>query len=369
MSEKIVVAVLYGGRSSEHSVSCVSAGAVIEHLDPERYEVIPVGITTAGKWTLGDGDITALKISDRTMPSVDDSRPEIALSVNPQRKGHILALDGEKAGSTVAIVDVVFPVMHGTFAEDGTIQGLLELSSVAYVGPGVLASSVGMDKEFTKIVLSRAGLNVGPYEVLRDGQQDLDQTQRDRLGLPVFVKPARGGSSLGISKVADWGQLPAAIAAAREYDHKVLIEAQIVGREVECGVMERADGQIRASAVAEIIMPTEQQQLQDVGESFYDFETKYLDNSCDYGLPAEISAQARDTIQNQSVLAFRALECSGLSRVDFFLTDSGLIVNEINTFPGFTPASMYPKMWAQSQVSYTTLLDALIHSGIARHQA
>ena len=363
---RITVAVLYGGRSSEHSVSCVSAGAVMSHLDVAVYEVIPVGITSAGTWTLGPEDVSDLRIVNRSMPVVDPHRPQVALGLSADDCGVLRFVDGDRAGEEIARVDVVFPVMHGTHAEDGTIQGLLELSGIPYVGPGVFASAAGMDKEFTKVVLGAAGLPIGQQVVLRPGTETLSAADRDRLGLPLFVKPARGGSSIGITKVSRPGELDAAIAEARRFDPKVIVEAAIVGREVECGVLQYPDGRVEASLPAELHIPGEPtgQPGEAEGDAFYDFDTKYLDDVCTFDLPADLPAGESDRLRALAVEAFDALDARGLSRVDFFVTDSGPVINEVNTMPGFTPISMYPQMWAATGVDYPTLLDTLVRTAL-----
>lgn len=364
---RITVAVLYGGRSSEHSVSCVSAGAVMSHLDRSVYDVIPVGITDSGVWTLGPEDFSDLRIVNRTMPVVDSQRPRVSLGLSTEDRGVLRFVDGEKAGDEIAHVDVVFPVMHGTHAEDGTIQGLLELSGVPYVGPGVFASSAGMDKEFTKIVLGAAGLPIGRQVVLRPGSATLSDNERTDLGLPLFVKPARGGSSIGITKVSRYEDLDTAIAEARRFDPKVIVEAAVVGREVECGVLEYPDGRVEASLPAELHIPGEPTDSEDegTGEAFYDFDTKYLDDVCTFDLPAELPQGQTDNLRELAVRAFHALDARGLSRVDFFVTEDGPVINEVNTMPGFTPISMYPQMWAATGVDYPTLLDTLVRSALA----
>lgn len=365
---RTTVAVLYGGRSTEHSVSCVSAGAVMSHLDRSRYDVIPVGITSSGVWTLGPDDVSDLRILGRTMPVVDPHRPRVSLGLSTEDRGVLRYVDGPEAGEVVARVDVVFPVMHGPYAEDGTVQGMLELSGVPYVGPGVLSSAAGMDKEFTKIVLGAAGLPIGRQVVLRPGAETLTAREREYLGLPLFVKPARGGSSIGISKVSRAEDLDAAIAEARRFDPKVIIEAAIVGREVECGVLEFPDGRVEASLPAELHIPGEStdREGESEGEAFYDFDTKYLDDVCTFDLPAQLPGEETARLQRLAVEAFHALEATGLSRVDFFVTADGPVINEVNTMPGFTPISMYPQMWAASGVDYPALLSTLVQTALAR---
>lgn len=356
------VAVIYGGRSNEHSVSCVSAGSVLAHLDPDRYEVVPIGITVDGRWVLGSTDSDDLAINGRELPKVDASSASITLSTDPTRVGELLALDGPDVGAVLATVDVVFPVLHGAYGEDGTIQGLLEMAGIPYVGPGVLASAAGMDKEFTKKLLAAEGLPVGVQVVLRPGTATLSEEQKETLGLPVFVKPARGGSSIGITRVTDWAGLEGALAHARLHDPKVIVEGAIIGREVECGVLEFPDGAVSASVVAEIRMPADDSD----SDAFYDFDTKYLDDVCEFDVPAHLDTEVSDQIRELAVRAFTALDCQGLSRVDFFVTAEGPVINEINTMPGFTSISMYPKMWKATGTDYGTLLSALVDTALAR---
>jgi D-alanine-D-alanine ligase len=359
---RIRVAVVFGGRSNEHAISCVSAGSILRNLDPERFDVVAVGITPDGSWVLTDGDPDALAITNRQLPGVSsESGTELALAADPQRAGQLVSLSPGGA-EVLASVDVVFPVLHGPYGEDGTIQGLLELAGVPYVGAGVLASAAGMDKEFTKKLLVAEGLPVGAYEVLRPSQPTLDVGPRERLGLPVFVKPARGGSSIGVSRVTSWDELPAAIAHARQHDPKVIVEAAVVGRELECGVLEFADGTLQASTVGEIRVAG----VRGREDSFYDFATKYLDDAAELDVPAKVDDDVSDAVRELAIRAFKAIDCQGLARVDFFLTDDGPMINEVNTMPGFTTISMYPRMWAASGVDYPTLLAAMVETALAR---
>ncbi|GAA5062384.1 D-alanine--D-alanine ligase family protein [Nocardia callitridis] len=353
---------VFGGRSNEHAVSCVSAGSVLRNLDPNRYEAVPIGITTEGSWVLGNSDVAALGLRDQALPAVDGSGTALALSTDPSRSGALVALDD--AGAALGAVDVVFPTLHGAFGEDGTLQGMLELAGIPYVGPGVLASAAGMDKEFTKKLLAAEGLPVGTQVVLRPGTATLSAADRDRLGLPVFVKPARGGSSIGITKVTGWDRLEDAIAVARAHDPKVVIESAIVGREIECGVLEFPDGRVEASLAAEIKMPEHGPAAEN--QDFYDFETKYLDDVCEFDVPAKLDDEVSDQVRELAVSAFKALDCQGLSRVDFFITAQGPVINEINTMPGFTAISMYPRMWEATGVDYRTLVSTLIDTAIAK---
>jgi D-alanine-D-alanine ligase len=354
---KTRVAVVFGGRSTEHGISCVSAGSVLAHLDRERFEVVPIGITRDGAWVLGTDDPEQLAIRDRKEPEVV-AGAAVALPGDPTRR-ELVFLEPGRGGEVLSSVDVVFPVLHGAFGEDGTIQGLLEMADVPYAGPGVLSSAVSMDKEYTKKLLAAEGLQVGTYEVLRRGQSTLDERGRERLGLPVFVKPARAGSSLGISRVTDYADLDAAIAEARRTDPKVIIEAAVTGREVECGVLEFPDGRVEASLPAELRVAAD--------SGWYDYESKYLDDVTEFDIPAKVDDDVIEELRSAAVTAFRALECQGLARVDFFVTaDGGLMVNEVNTMPGFTSISLYPRMWAHTGVDYTTLLSTLIDTALAR---
>ncbi len=356
--ERIRVAVVFGGQSTEHSVSCVSAASVLANLDPTRFEVLPVGITLEGSWVLGPADPASLAIEGRTMPSITTGTA-LTLPADPT-SANLVVLERGREGEVLSKVDVVFPVLHGAYGEDGTIQGLLEMVGLPYAGAGVLSSAVVMDKEFTKKLLAAEGLPVGRYEVLHRGQATLSAAQRERIGLPAFVKPARAGSSTGITKVTDWSELDGAVATARAIDPKVLVESAIVGREVECGVLEFPDGRVEASLPAEI-------RIAAGGPDWYDFETKYLDEVAELDIPAKLDDAVTERLRAMAVEAFRALDCQGLARVDFFVrADGSLVINELNTMPGFTPTSAYPKMWAVTGVDYPTLLSTLVDTAIAR---
>ena len=365
-AKRVRVGVVFGGRSNEHAISCVSAGSILRNLDPQRFDVIAIGITPGGSWVLTDGDPDALAITNRQLPAVTaESGTELALPADPGRGGQLVSLApgaGPDAGEVLASVDVVFPVLHGPYGEDGTIQGLLELAGVPYVGAGVLASAAGMDKEFTKKLLAADGLPIGSHAVLRPSRAALRAEECERLGLPVFVKPARGGSSIGVSRVSSWDQLPAAVATARRHDPKVIVEAAINGRELECGVLEMPDGTVEASTVGEIRVAG----VRGREDSFYDFATKYLDDAAELDVPAKVDDEIADTVRQLAIRAFKAIDCQGLARVDFFLTDDGPIINEINTMPGFTTISMYPRMWAASGVDYPTLLATMVDTALAR---
>jgi D-alanine-D-alanine ligase len=354
--KRIRVAVVYGGRSSEHGVSVVSAAGVLGALDPARYDVVPIGITPAGAWVLTDADPRALQISGRTLPEVEKGAA-VVLAGDPTSAG-LVVLEPGAGVQVLESVDVVFPVLHGRFGEDGTIQGLFEMAGVPYVGPGVFASAAAMDKEFTKKLLRAEGLPVGSYEVVRRGAA-VSGIDLAHLGLPVFVKPARAGSSVGITKVSDWADLPDALALAFEHDGKALVEAAVVGREIECGVLEDDAGRPQASVPAEIRLVR--------GHDWYDFEAKYLDDACEFDIPADLPPGVTERLQDAACRAFTALDCAGLARVDFFVTpDDGLIVNEINTMPGFTPISMFPQVWAASGVDFPAVVDRLIAAALRR---
>ncbi|WP_167103904.1 D-alanine--D-alanine ligase family protein [Mycobacterium sp. DL592] len=359
---RIRVAVVYGGRSSEHAISCVSAGSILRHLDPQRFEVVAIGITPEGSWVLTDARPETLAISGRQLPEVSGaSGAALALTADPLRRGELVSLE-PGAGEILTSVDVVFPILHGPYGEDGTIQGLLELAGVPYVGAGVFASAAGMDKEFTKKLLAAGGLPIGDHVVLRPRQAAPTLDDIERLGFPMFVKPSRGGSSIGVSRVMHADELPGAIAEARRHDPKVIIEAAIVGRELECGVLEFPDGSVRASAIGEIRVAG----VRGREDGFYDFATKYLDDAAELDVPAKIDDDVAEELQRLAIRAFEALDCQGLARVDFFLTEDGPVVNEINTMPGFTTISMFPRMWGASGVDYPTLVGTMVDTALAR---
>lgn len=351
-AERTRVAVIFGGRSGEHAVSCISAGSVLRHLDPDRYDVTAIGITPAGAWVQVEPALV-LEKDGHQLPSVSGGSA-VVLPADPT-SASLLPL-----GRGAAIdVDVVFPLLHGPFGEDGTIQGLLELADIPYVGAGVLASAAGMDKEFTKKLLAAEGLPQGDYVVLRRSRATLAPEERERLGLPVFVKPARAGSSLGVSRVDSWADLDSAIAIARQADPKVLVEAAMIGREIECGVLEYPDGHVESSPTAEIHV--------NAGHDFYDFNAKYLDDVATFDIPAVLSVEVTSQIRELAIRAFHAIDAQGLARVDFFVTDAGrVVINEVNTMPGFTPISMYPRMWGSAGLPYAELLTILIETAIAR---
>ncbi|SOC55182.1 D-alanine--D-alanine ligase family protein [Ornithinimicrobium cerasi] len=359
------VAVVFGGRSEEHSISCATAASVLRAMDRERYDVVPIGITREGHWVLVDDDPEALEIRDGRLPHVPDTGRQVIVPLGGLDQDlRVVATDGTVAD--LGPVDVVFPLLHGPFGEDGTIQGLLELADIRYVGCGVLASAAMMDKHVMKVLFSSAGLAVGPYTVITD----LDW-RRDRaaaldaaasLHFPVFVKPARAGSSMGVVKVDGPEELEAAVDKARSHDPKVLVEQGIAGREIECGVLQGRGADVpRISEVGEITVVGG-------GHEFYDFEAKYLDEaSVRIQVPAGVSDGVRAQVREVARRAFEVAGCEGLARVDCFVTEAGeVLINEINTMPGFTPFSMYPQAWAASGVSYPELVDELIQLALAR---
>lgn len=343
-SDKSRLAVVFGGRSSEHGVSCLTAREVLAAIDTDRYEVQPVGITRAGAWVEETADWGDLEKG--TLPAVRDDLPPFAWE-------------------RLREFDAVFPLLHGPWGEDGTIQGLLEMADVRYVGAGVLASAVSMDKPFTKTVFSAAGLPQIPYVTIRPWEWKQDRSRVEAriraLGLPVFVKPARAGSSSGVMMVDTWDELDGAILTAREFDPKVIVESAAKGkRELECAVIQGSDGKPIASVVGEITVAEESH------HDFYDFEAKYLDGTSVNVVPADIPVTLSERIRTYALQAFEAVGCEGLARVDFFLTDDGLVINEINTLPGFTPYSMFPVLWEASGVSYRNLVERLIQLALQR---
>jgi len=363
---KTRVAVLFGGRSGEHAISASTASGVLRAIDRDRYDVVPVGITREGRWVIAADDPERWQIADGRLPEVTaESGAEVVLSLT-QGERTLRVLEPGQVPALLGEVDVVFPLLHGPFGEDGTVQGLLELSDVHYVGAGVLASAVGMDKHFMKLVLAGQGLAVGPYVVIRPRDWERDPAACtaavEPLGLPLFVKPARAGSSLGITRVDDLADLPAAVEAARVHDPKVIVEAGIDGREIECAVLGGRDGApTRASLPGEIVVDHD-------SHAFYDFEAKYLDEAhVDLRCPADLPPHVLEEVREVAVRTFEAVEAEGLSRVDVFVTpDERVVVNEINTMPGFTPFSMYPRMWEASGVSYPELVDELIQLALER---
>lgn len=338
------VAILCGGRSSEHEISCISAGGVVAAINRSEFIPIIIGITKSGKWVHIAEDFP-LTIVNGVLPVIPEDAPRVVADVA-----------GFSIGGAPLHIDIVFPVLHGPFGEDGTIQGMLEMAGIPYVGSGVLASAAAMDKSFAKPIFAFHGMKVAEGVTVTAERWAADSIGVTReatsLSYPVFVKPARGGSSRGTTKVKSEDQLASAMSEALSFDSKVMIENAVVGAEIECAVLE-IDGIAQASVVGKISI--------DSKFEFYDFEAKYLDGATTIELPAPIDSKICDEIRKQAVIAFKALECRGLARVDFFLTDSGeIIINELNTMPGFTATSVFPKMWAASGVSYSEIISQLL---------
>ena len=385
---KIRVAIIFGGRGPEHSVSCMGGGNMLGAIDRDKYEVVPVGITRDGRWVLAADEPARLTAAEGQLPSVEAvAEPGTQVvpwaSQDPAARAPGLA---DQAGQALVAsapgqiphllgeVDVVLPVLHGPFGEDGTIQGLLEMAGVPYVGAGVLASAVSMDKEYMKIIFQARGLPVGPHVVVRERDWPPEEAdgsildpERKRvfdaiaeLGWPLFVKPARGGSSIGITRVTDPADLEEAVEAARAHDPKVLVEAAVEGMEVECAVLEGLDGgPPEASIPGQVVV--------DSGSVFYDFQAKYLASGTTMTIPAPIPADAGAQIRRLACAAFDAISCEGLARVDFFYAPAGaILVNEINTMPGMTPTSGFPMMWAATGLPLPQLIDRIIQTALRK---
>jgi D-alanine--D-alanine ligase len=374
------VAVVFGGRSSEHAISCLGAGYVLAALDRDRYEVVPVGIARDGRWILAPDDPARLAITGGELPSVEAMNApgtEIAARLDPATRGLVVTAPGDPPRS-LGEVDVVVPLLHGAYGEDGTIQGLLEMAGARYAGAGVFASAAGMDKEYMKLIFAARGLPVGRYVVVRDRDWRPPETERGaaraaatperkrvlddigELGWPVFVKPARGGSSIGTTRVPDPAGLEEAIEIAREHDPKVLAEAAVPGMEIECAVLEgAAGGPPDASVPAQVL----------IGGSaeFYDFQAKYLESDTAMAIPPPIPPDAIEEVRRLACAAFDALSCEGLARVDFFYTPDGrIILNEINTMPGMTAASAFPLMWEATGLTLPQLMDRIIQTAVRK---
>jgi D-alanine-D-alanine ligase len=387
---KIRVAVVFGGRGPEHAVSVMGAGNMLAAIDRTRYDVIPIGITRDGGWVQVSDEPARLAVTGGELPSVEAAAVPGApvlpsSSVMPWARGAAdpAITPPAQIPAQLGEVDVVLPVLHGPFGEDGTIQGLLEMAGVPYVGAGVLSSALSMDKEYMKLVFAARGLPVGRYVVLRPqdwpagtelggtelgGDEELaGHPERKRvldeiagLGWPLFVKPARGGSSIGTSKAHDPAQLRASVALARGYDPKVLVEAAVDGREIEVSVLEGVDG-----APPDTSLPG--QLVIDGGEEFWDFEAKYLDAASGMEIPAPIPAAASAELRRLAGAAFDAVSCEGLARVDFFYTAAGeILINEINTIPGLSPASYFQKMWEATGLPFPQLIDRLLQTALRK---
>ena len=386
---KIRVAVIFGGRGPEHSVSCLGAGNTLNAIDRDRYEVIPIGITTDGRWLRVPDQPERLALTAGELPSVESAAaglPEAALASEraatppgltsdegARREGGVSQRPGSELTSTVlSDVDVVLPIIHGPFGEDGSLQGLLEMAGVRYAGAGVLASAVGIDKEYMKLIFAARGLPVVRHVVVRERDwprpgagEATPESKRvldaiAELGWPLFVKPARGGSSIGTSKASDMGQLHESIELARQFDRKVLVEAAVDGVEIEVSVLEGvAGGPPDTSLPGQMLIEGE--------DEFYDFGTKYLDPEDRMAIPAPIPADDASEIRRMAAEAFDAVSCEGLARVDFFYTAGGqILINEINTLPGMTPTSYFQKLWEASGLPFGQLLDRVIQTALAK---
>ena len=371
MNKRLRLGILFGGRSGEHDVSLRSAASVIQALDPAKYEVVLIGITREGHWRVGAGAQSLLSeargaLSGRgpdPFQNVLENGQEVTPSADPSG-AQLVPLDVSSLARTPAPkLDVIFPVLHGTFGEDGTVQGLLDLAGIPYVGAGVLGSAAGMDKDVMKRLFRDAGLPVVPWQVVlrSEWQQDAAAVRRRierKLGYPLFIKPANLGSSLGISKVRKTRELAAAMDLAAQYDRKILVEKAVNAREIECSVL--GNDQPEASLPGEVIPVND----------FYDYEAKYLKEGSQLIIPARLSPRKTKQVQELAVRAFRAVDCAGMARVDFLMDrkTGKVFVNELNTIPGFTSISMYPKMWEASGLSYPKLLDRLIELALERHR-
>lgn len=353
--KKINVGILFGGKSAEHEVSLQSAKNVIDAIDKEKYDVTLIGIDKTGHWYLNDSSQFLLNSTDPKCIALNKTDKDIVL-VPGDESQKFLCISDTKASSKI---DVIFPILHGTYGEDGTVQGLLKLANIPFVGAGVLGSAIGMDKDVAKRLLRDAGIPIAKFVVFhRWNQDDLSfQEISSQLGLPLFIKPANAGSSVGVSKVKNEAQFIKAVKEALEFDNKVLIEEFIEGREVECSVL--GNEKPIVSKVGEIIAQQE----------FYSYEAKYIDeNGAILEIPARMDEEMTKKIQEVAIKTFKVLCCEGMARVDLFLTkDNQVIVNEINTIPGFTKISMYPKLWEISGISYRELIDKLIQLALDRH--
>jgi len=379
---KIRVAVVFGGRGPEHPVSCLGGGNMLGAIDRSRYEVIPVGITTDGRWVLVADAPERLAVTDGKLPTVEAvAEPGSVLvpwsgggAVSAASAGGLVASAPAQIPHLFGDVDVVLPVLHGPYGEDGTIQGLLEMAGVRYVGAGVLASAVSMDKEYMKLIFKAKGLPIGPHVVVREQDWPAETESAEvltieakrvlediaDLGWPLFVKPARGGSSIGTSKVRDMAQLHDAIMLARHYDSKVLVETAIDGVEIEVSVLQGIDG-----APPDTSLPG--QLRLGGGEEFYDFEAKYLDVASSFAIPPAIPDSAIQEIRRLAAAAFDAVSCEGLARVDFFYTTDGeIVLNEINTIPGLSPTSYFQKMWEATGLPFPELVDRLLQTALKK---
>ena len=359
---KTRVAILFGGASSEHSISCATASGVLSAIDREKYDVLPIGITRDGIFVPAEDDVAKWALTEGELPEVTFSGETILW---PSAGGREFFIESNGQKKSIGEVDVVFPVLHGPNGEDGTIQGFIELIGLPYVGNGVFASAAGMDKEFSKALFQAAGLPVTPHVVIHREQwlndpETILEKVKNLSALPIFVKPARAGSSVGVSKVKDMADFAKALEVAFNEDSKVTVERGLIGRELECAVLSEIGSQKpKVSVAGEIVIRS--------GE-FYDFDAKYRDaEAAELICPAELTSDELAQMQSLAARAFQALGCFGLARADFFLTKEGFFVNELNLMPGFTPISMYPKCWQASGLSYPDLIDQLIQLAFHRN--
>ncbi len=351
---KLKIGVLFGGKSAEHEVSLQSARNVINSLDPKKYDIVPIGINKEGRWLLSDTSNYLLNSNNPKLIKLNSSSKEVALY--PQNQGALTNINNSSL-KTVAQVDVVFPVLHGPFGEDGSIQGLFKIAGIPFVGPSVLGSAVGMDKDIMKRLLRDAGVPIGKFRTISSGEKVNFNTIKKELGLPLFIKPANMGSSIGVSKVKNEVEFKKAIKEAFQFDTKVIVEENIQAREIECAVL--GNEYPMASVPGEII----------ANQDFYSYGAKYIDEGSVAEIPAKIDKKTTKKIQELAIQTFQVLACEGMARVDFFLTKTGKVyVNEINTIPGFTNISMYPKLWEASGLPQAKLMDRLIELAIERFE-
>jgi len=356
MAEKLNVCVIFGGQSSEHEVSRVSVVSVVNNLDKEKYNMLLLGITKQGGWYLYSGDIGKIPTGEWEQDA--ENLRQAVISPSPIHRGLLVLDNGEMQNVNI---DIAFPVLHGTYGEDGTMQGLFELACIKYVGCGVLASCVGMNKIYAKMAFDSVGLKQAKWvSVYKKEFGDMDSVVKrvETLGYPCFVKPANAGSSVGISRAADRASLIEALHTAAQHDRQIVVEEAISGREVECSVL--GNDTPKASVVGEIIS----------ADGFYDYDEKYKNNTAKTCIPADLDTATAEKIRESALIAFKAIDGAGLSRVDFFVqhSDGALIINEINTLPGFTSISMYSKLWAEAGISYSELLDELIQLALIREK-
>lgn len=360
MKEKIRVGIIFGGRSGEHEVSMLSAASVIDAIDKNRYEVVPIYISREGKWLPPASSEKALMLG-----KAEPETTSVAIIGDPTLTGLIEVREGSipTAAHSFGALDVLFPILHGTYGEDGTVQGLLELANIPYVGAGVMASSVGMDKEIMKDIFRAKDLPVVDYLMVKRKEWEKDKAQilgtvEAGFAYPCFVKPVNLGSSVGISRADNREELTEALNLAARYDRKLIVEAGVNAREIECSVL--GNDEPIASVPGEVIPQ----------KKFYDYEAKYFDDKTQLVIPADIPPETTAQVQDMAVRAFKAVDCAGLARIDFFLTrdTQKLFVNEINTIPGFTKTSMYPRLWQASGVSYGELIDRLLELALERHR-